>query len=589
MNQSEKKQFNHLILLMILVAILDFFGLAAILYLLQTVSENTIIPQYGIFSFFSKFLNLEKTEELLVNIGVIIFIFIGISSLLKIIFAWYKQKYAWNIAHKISQRMLISYLNKPYSFFVKKKSSDLITNILIECTRVAKGIIIPMSTIVAQSLVTILVFALLVIIKPKITILVTVILILTFALALYLFKNLLKKLGGERLESNRNRYLSLRDVISGIKTVKTSNSERYFYNKYSKASNSHSKIEPLVDLLSAVPKNLIDFILLGGAILAVLILFQRSEEMTTHIPIIAFYVLAGHKLLPALQDIFISLIHLKHDATSLEIVIRELTDVSPIQIHYDSEPLDFNQTIKLKNISLIINHEKRFLLNDINIHINKGEVIGIIGSSGSGKTTLIDVLVGLVQPNNGQILIDDTLINKDNFYLWKKQIGYIPQDVFLTNDTVARNIALGEEDKEINMQLVKKVAKIAGLKHLKADNIDIGLETIVGEYGLRLSGGERQRIGVARALYKDPPVLILDEATNALDNISEEILLNELLLNYSSSTILLIAHRLSSIKSCDRIFILEDGRIQASGTYNELVEHNELFQTMLKFGAITSN
>ena len=295
--------------------------------------------------------------------------------------------------------------------------------------------------------------------------------------------------------------------------------------------------------------------------LIILYLMSQSGSFNNALPIISLYVFAGYRLMPAMQQIYNSLTTLTFVGPSLENLSNNFKDFKLIYPDNNQEILSFNKTITLKNINYRYPDASRITLKDINLNIPAKTKVGIVGTTGSGKTTTVDIILGLLEAQKGTLEVDGQIITKKNLRVWQRSIGYVPQNIYLTDDSVAANIAFGLETKDINQKIVEKVSKIANLHEFVMSELPNQYQTKIGENGIRLSGGQRQRIGIARALYHNPKVLILDEASSALDDLTEKIVMDAINNISKDVTIILIAHRLNTLKNCDSIFKFDQGRI----------------------------
>ena len=310
----------------------------------------------------------------------------------------------------------------------------------------------------------------------------------------------------------------------------------------------------------------------------VLFLMRESENFSNILPILALYAFAGYRLLPSLQLIYSNATQLKFVGPALDSMYEELKGLSPIDKYKTKDKLILNKSIKLENIYYNYPQSSKTALKNINLTLPAYNTIGLVGATGSGKTTVVDIILGLLEPQKGNLLIDDEIINKDNFFNWQRSIGYVPQQIYLSDDTVAANIAFGIKSNEINQEAVVNASKIANLHDFVVNELDDQYKTTLGERGIRLSGGQRQRVGIARALYHSPKILILDEATSALDNLTEKAVIDAVNNLSKKITIILIAHRLSTVQKCDKIYQLEKGEIKFQGNFEELSKLSNLFQ-----------
>ena len=311
----------------------------------------------------------------------------------------------------------------------------------------------------------------------------------------------------------------------------------------------------------------------------ILYLISRSGTFIEALPIISLYAFAGYRLMPAIQQIYVSLSQLRYIGGSLDALYEDLISIKSLNHKKDINPLSLKNNIVLNHIYYHYPNSSRTALKNITLNIPARATVGLVGSTGSGKTTLVDIILGLFEVKQGTLEVDGQVINEQNRRSWQSSIGYVPQQIFLTDDSVAGNIAFGVDYKDIDLEAVEKAAKIANLHEFVISELPLKYKTTIGERGVRLSGGQRQRIGIARALYHNPQVLILDEATSALDNLTEQAVMEAVHNLGGNITIILIAHRLSTVKKCDTIFLLEKGELKEQGTFEELSKVSDHFRT----------
>ena len=308
-----------------------------------------------------------------------------------------------------------------------------------------------------------------------------------------------------------------------------------------------------------------------------------SSDITNVIPIIALYAFAGYRLMPALQKIFISLTSLRVVTPALDSLHNDLKNLKPIILgNNNGDTLKVNNDICLKNIYYNYPNASRTALKNINLTIPANKTIGLVGATGSGKTTTVDILLGLLEAQKGTLKVDGKIIDNNNRRAWQRSIGYVPQQIFLSDNTVSANIAFGVNIKDIDQEAVQNAAKIANIHNFIMNELPLNYQTTVGERGVRLSGGQRQRIGIARALYHKPKVLVLDEATSALDNLTEKAVMDAVHNSEKSITKILIAHRLTTVENCDKIFLFDKGELKTQGTFEELIKISDDFRESAK-------
>ena len=307
----------------------------------------------------------------------------------------------------------------------------------------------------------------------------------------------------------------------------------------------------------------------------------QLNSFTKAVPIIALYAYASYRMMPALQEIFTPVTDMRYAITSIDAMYNDIKNLKSFIVSTENQdPIQLNNSIILKDINYHYPNSKGDALKNLNLKIQSRTSVGIVGTTGSGKTTTVDIILGLLEAQKGSLKVDEMEVDDNNLKSWQRSIGYVPQHIFLADDTVANNIALGVDSKFINQKNIERVAKIANLHQFVIDELPDQYQTTIGERGIRLSGGQRQRIGIARALYNEPKLLILDEATSALDNITEQMIMNSINNISSDITIIIIAHRLTTVRECEKIFLLNKGEIEAQGTFEELIKSSDKFRAM---------
>jgi ABC-type multidrug transport system fused ATPase/permease subunit len=339
--------------------------------------------------------------------------------------------------------------------------------------------------------------------------------------------------------------------------------------------------------ISSLPRYALETLAFGGIIVLVIYLLNAKHGASTALPLVSLYALSGYRMMPALQQIFMNLSTIRFNVASLEKLSKDLEKSVEISSTMPVPPPIFNpiplsERLDLKGVVFFYPNRPDPVLNELSLMIKANTTVGIVGSTGSGKTTTLDILLGLLTPSSGQLLIDGVIIDSENVRNWQASIGYVPQQIMLLDNTILRNIAFGIPDAQVDFDSVVKAARLAHLNDFIQNDLPERYNTIVGDRGVRLSGGQRQRIGIARALYHDPSVLVLDEATSSLDNITENVIMEALNTLSHQKTIIMVAHRLSTVRECDVIIVMDKGRVSGYGTYAELLEHNSIFRHLSK-------
>jgi len=495
--------------------------------------------------------------------------------------------YGQLIGDYIGNQLYIHYLNQSWIFHTVNNSSYLTSKISHEASRVSTGIINPFLHLSAKFIMSIIMSIAMFLYNPMVTLIGIVVFSLSYALIYKVVKNQLSLNGNNITKYQAIKFKLLAEGIGGIKDIILMGRQQRFVDRFHTASFEASIATGRNHFLSMVPRYAVELVFYGAVIVLILYLTSANKGETSNLlAALSFYALATMKLLPAFQQIYYSTaqikaslpayVNIKNDLKSRQTKLKLIEDLA---IEANSNINSPKKSIQLKNVKFKYIGTDNFALNGISICIPVKKMIGIVGSSGSGKTTAIDVLMGLIAPDEGHLLIDEIKIDQSNMLHWRKKIGYVSQSIYLSDSTVRENIAFGLAKDEINEQKLLNAVNKAQLKELIA-KLPYGIETTVGERGVQLSGGERQRIGIARALYNEAEVLVFDEATSALDGVTEKLVMDAVHETGRDKTIILVAHRLTTVKKCDWIYMLDKGRIIDEGTYDSLLENNKVFRSM---------
>ena len=584
LTKKEKRQLVLLFILMLSMALFQALGVASVLPFISLVMTPELITQNGWLQSIYQYLNFKDTNSFIIVTGLLMLFIILFGNFISALATWAKFKFVWNNNHNISYRLLRHYLFQPYLFFLNRNSSELTKNILNEIQILTNGFLIPLLDFSSRLLIIVVILVMVLIINPLITIVAFVILGGSYALIYWLIRKKLSYRGGKRLNANRERFKIVSEAFGGIKEVKVSGREEYYLENYTKASSLLSSLQAWNALVGNIPKYVLESVAFGSVIALILVLLIFRGEAQSIIPLVSFFAFAGYRLMPAIQDVFQTSTQVKFNQATLDHIFEEMVNATTGIVAEEGNlsdplPLNFIGEIKLQNITFSYPANGENVLDDVTLMIKKNQKIGIVGSTGAGKTTLVDILLGLFIPEQGQLTVDGTPINSDNVRSWQSILGYVPQQIYLSDDTIAGNIAFGIPVTQINLSRVKKAATIARLDDF-ISRLPEGYNTVVGERGVRLSGGQMQRVGIARAVYHDPQVLILDEATSALDSITEKEFMEALEAAAEVKTLVIIAHRFNTVRNCDTIILLEGGRVEATGSYEELLQNNDKFKTL---------
>jgi len=529
----------------------------------------------------SRHIGIQTVDQFLFALGVLVFVLLVTSLAFKALTSYAQTRFALLREFSIGKRLVEGYLHQPYSWFLNRHSADLGKTILSEVNTVIYSGMVPLMTLMAQSTVALALLILLVVLDPLLALSSGVVLGLAYAGIFGVVSGWLKRLGQARIDANTERFTALSEAFGAAKEVKVSGLEQAYIQRFAKPAEIYAKDQATAQVISQLPRFALEAIAFGGMLLVILYLMAKTGNFADVLPIVALYAFAGYRLMPALQQIYSALTQLRFAGPALDALHQDLYSLRAVNAPPGLlNPLPLTQAIALTQVSYRYPNASQMALRGINLTIHAHSTVGFVGATGSGKTTTVDILLGLLEPEEGVLKIDGEPITAANRRLWQRAIGYVPQHIYLADASVAANIAFGVPAKDIDHLALERAAKIANLHEFVANVLPQGYATTVGERGVRLSGGQRQRIGIARALYHNPQVLILDEATSALDNLTEQAVMEAVNNLGHDITIILIAHRLSTVRQCDQIYMLEQGEVKAQGTFNELTQANEQFRAM---------
>ena len=560
-SRRDKWKLSVLFVLVAIGSVLELLGVTIFMPFIQIIMNPQTIFQNQILHQMYIFLGKNNTTDFLAALaGVIIFIYI----FKNIYLIWEKNimyKFSYNIQQRISVRLLVAYMNEPYTFHLQKNIAELQRSLQEDTDLFTKGIIHALE-LLTEVVVCIVLGVYLFIVSKSITVVVLGILVVSVFVFTTITKKIARSLGQECQVYKGKLYQWMNQALGGIKEVKVLNREQYFIDRYSDVFGKYVYDQRIVRLIGVIPKYFVEATCMSGMLLAIIIkMYFGQKDMTEYIPQLSVFAVAAFRMLPSVGKINEHVANILYSAPSLDLIYRDLQSIENVQIDEESrdENWKLKKEIQIKNVSYHYPDADANVIENVNFKIPKGVTVAFIGSSGAGKTTMADIILGLLVPQMGKIEADDLNIMK-NLHTWQKEIGYIPQVIYLSDDTIRNNIAFGIEESAIDDNAVLDAVRKAQLSEF-IDALPDGLGTFVGDRGVRLSGGQRQRIGIARALYHDPEILILDEATSALDNETEAAVMESMDSLHGTKTIIIIAHRLTTIRNADIIYEVNDGKV----------------------------
>ena len=577
-NHLSKRRRRQFVLMQILIVMASFFemvSLGAVIPFLSVLSEPEIVYEYEYIQPLIKFFDISDPSQLALPITIIFIAIIMISALFRLVLLYSLTKLSELAGADLSIDIYRHTLYQDYSVHVSRNSSEVINGIITKTTTVTKNIIAPVLNLISTSVTIIGLIAVLLFVNITVTLIGFLGFGGLYLIVMYLTRRNLKENSLHIAEKSDSMVKSLQEGLEGIREVLINNNQHFYTQLYSKSDLQMRRARWRNEMIYSSPRFGMEAVGIGIVALFSFTATLSLGGIDQFLPILGAFVLGAQKLLPAIQKAYASYSRIKGGRFSLIDVISLLDQPMPNHANLSQpRPNPFNKSIELRNLSFQYSKDSPMVLKNFNLTINKGSVIGVVGATGCGKSTLLDVIMGLLSPTCGELNVDDEAINSSNKRAWQAHISNVPQHIYLTDGTIEENIAFGIPIEKINYERVKKAAQEAQISKLVESWKD-GYKTLVGERGTRLSGGQRQRLGLARAFYKESDVLILDEATSALDDDTESAVMEAINNIDKQITVIIIAHRLTTLKNCDQIVKFETDYQTRILTYEELMNLNK--------------
>lgn len=584
LNHREKLQVTAIFLLMVLGAGIETLGIGLIPPFVNLLSQPELVQKNQHLLWLYKTTGMNSTQEFMIWLTIGLIGIYAFKNVYLSFLTYVQYRFLFSKQITLSRRLFSSYLYSSYTFHLQRNPAELIRNLSAEVLLMFNNVLIPGIVLLAEVMVATFVTVLLIVIEPVASI-VAVGVIGTATLGFYrLIRQRAGNLGKERQYHAGKMIQWVNQGLGGVKEVKVLGREKFFVNAFDEHCTEYARSSQYIQIVNALPRLFLESVAVIAILLIVVVVLVQGRDMQSVLPTLSLFAIAAFRLMPSANRILASLTTIRYYGHSVDVIYNDLVSLEnvaniPAKTSTNTETtIHLNKSIELKNVHYQYPNAKEPSLNGISLSIPKAHSIGFVGSSGAGKTTIVDVVLGLLTPSEGEILVDGENI-QNNIDGWQRQIGYIPQSIYLSDDTIRCNIAFGMPKEQIDEQKVWSAVEAAQLKEL-IDSLPEKLDTLVGDRGIRLSGGQRQRIGIARALYPDPKVIIMDEATAALDNETEREFSKALERFSGEKTIITIAHRLTTVKNCDRLYLIEKGKILCSGTYDELLCQSSEFMAL---------
>lgn len=556
---------------------------AASLYPFLSVVSDASTVESGRIGWFYNAMNFGSENEFLTFAGLTVLVLVLVSNAALAFAHWAQLRFQWGVNHSLSVRLLKAYLGREYAYFLNENTAELNKNILTEATEISNGLLQPVLTMLSSGSLAVAMVALLVAVDPTATVVVLSITGGGYGLAYLFIRRRLQTLGSQYADANRERYKTTAEAFGGIKDVKVLGREQHFLDAFRPASRNFTRTLAARSVYARLPKYVIEALAMGSLLAVLVLLLLTGRPVSLIVPIMGTFAFAGYRMMPAFRDILGAMASFRFTEDIFEAIedaLEEGGSPPPAEEAASIEPLPFHQEIVLDEVTYCYPGTRQPAVREISLSVPKDAAVAFVGRTGAGKTTIVDLLLGLLSPTEGSFRVDGLSLTDENVHRWRANLGYVPQEIYMADTSVARNIAYGIPEEEIDEEALVRAARTAHIHEFVSDELPDGYDTLIGERGVRLSGGQRQRIGIARAVYHDPPVLVLDEATSEIDGATEASITEAIRDLHGDKTLIVVAHRLQTIRHCDRIYMVEQGRIVEKGTYDDLSTQSELFRKL---------
>jgi ABC-type multidrug transport system fused ATPase/permease subunit len=582
LDKKEKKQLIPVFFSQLMTGFVELIGVGSIAPFLSIITNPDMIHQNKYFKIVYDRLNFASDRDFIIFFGIAVIFILALSNVFLAFVTFINLYFSGKRRHSISMRLFEKYLRQPYIYFLNMNSAFLSRNIG-NVDSFVSNVLENLLNLISYSIVSLSIIILLIILNPLLAVIVSIALSFLYVTIFGLLRNTLSKRGKDSQNADylRNKYIN--EAFGGIKDIKILEKEKVFLELFRTPSLRYAKNDAFNKAINELPRFLIETIAMGGMILVILVMIASGSKIEHFLPVLTVYAFGAYRLLPMLQKIFRAFTTIKYYFPLVETLHNDfinLPDGTELLHGSDIPALPFNSEIAVENVFFSYPKSSKIILDNINIVIKHNTSIAFVGPTGCGKTTLVDIILCLLTPQRGRISIDNKTIDDTNKMSWQKNLGYVPQNIYLTDDTIKNNIAFGVLPDKIDMEAIITAAKLANIHDFVSNELEQGYETTLGERGIRLSGGQRQRIGIARAVYHNPSVLILDEATSALDSLTENAIMDAINNMGHKKTIIIIAHRITTVKNCDRIYLMDRGSITDYGNYEELYAKSDIFRKM---------
>ncbi len=587
LDEREKRLALVVLVVVVISALTSALMVGSIMPFLAALADPRQIQNVEAFAWAYEVGGFQSDHSFLVALGFASLTAIVVANAIQMLRVYMVAKFATMRMHSLSLRLLRVYLKHPYEFFLSKNSGELGTQILSETQQVVGLFFRPAAEAIAAICTAVAIVALLIWINPLVAGVALAVAGGLYLASYVVSRKAVRRFGETRAKSNRARFRIANEALAGVKEVKLLGREASYIDVYAQPSFNMARAESYSIFLATIPQYVMQIVAFGGMIVLILVLidpvaFGEAGTMGELLPLLGVFAFGGQRLMPEMAKIYMGFTQLGYGAPVVNSIYADLEAEADLEALSSPGvvPLGLENALELRDVTYSYPNAEGAGLDGVSLRIEAGERIGVVGGSGAGKTTLVDVVMGLLRHSSGQILVDGTEITDENIQAWQRTVGYVQQGIFLSDASILENIALGVPSRQIDRQRVLEAARMARLDDFVQQSLPEGYDTMVGERGVRLSGGQKQRIGIARALYHDADLIVFDEATSALDNVTEQQVMKSIDALPGNKTVILVAHRLTTLDKCDRLIVLDRGRLVGVGTWEEMQESNVQFQEL---------
>ncbi len=576
---KSRKAAGGLVIAMIINAVVELAGVGGIMPFVTLASDPQAIEKTPWMLQLYTYWHFTSHNSFLILLGIGFISLFALVNLVRGITMWLSLKFAYHVSHRLSVQLLESYLSRDYLWLRGRNSNELGKDVLHETEQLTRNVYLPLAEIATNGLAALVIGGGLLLMDPWVALGTGCALMGLFSLIYRVNRGQLAKNGEIRDEHNSLRFRAVNDGLYALKEARLLARREQFLKRYTKISKKYNTALAGGEMIYELPHYLTEAVAVAGLIgsLVYFALRYPGQAMAW----LMLYVMATWRMLPSLQNMYRNLARVRFFLPSLNRLAAELQE--PLSYISSEETLPLLQSLELENVHFSYPSVSEPVLSGLNLQIAKGSRVALVGTTGSGKTTVADLVAGLLVPDQGQLKVDGVALDEKKRAAWRRNIGYVPQEIFLSDTTVAANIGLGINERDLDQPAVERAAQAAQI-HEFIQELPLGYQSELGERGAAMSGGQRQRIGIARALYQSPQLLIFDEATSALDEATQRKVLDSLQEVSRELTVLVIAHRLEAVRTCDMICLLEGGKLVAQGSFEELLAHSAEFQALVQPG-----